>query len=250
MDVPKHALNALIMNYLIVEGYQDAAEKFAHEAKIDLAMPCYGLSATALDDSSTTGAALTSSSLADRNREHLKSVQTRLQIKHLILRGQVQAAIELINDVDPSLLDTHAALHFSLLRLQLIELIRCCHRDTQSSSEPSALTLADITPALEFAASHLARRAPANPQFLDDLERTMALLCFPPDKMVPQLRELMDVRLRARVSHDVNTTLLAAQGIEGESRIEGLIKLWGWAEHELEMHDGPVVPTLDKASLL
>lgn len=254
MDISKQDLNSLVMNYLIVEGYQDAAKKFAQEAKINLASPSYGL-APVSGIYATTSATVTSSAPSDSsisqqqqqdiNSQYLASVHDRMVIKSLIQTGQIQKAIEKINDMDPELLDTHGELHFSLLRLQLIELIRICNASTSSTG-----VAADITPALEFATSHLARRAPANPKFLADLERTMALLCFPPDNLVPQLRDLMDLKLRQTVARDVNTTLLKGQGISGESKIAGLVKLWGWAEHELQVKEKVNFPALDKASLL
>lgn len=247
MHVSKHALNSLIMNYLVVEGYQDAAAKFAQEAKINLASPAYGLAPPLLytpDQAASAVTDLSSSAQQDvaaANAEYLASVHDRMVIKSLILSGQIQAAIEKINDLDPELLDIYGDLHFALLRLQLIELIRQANNNSTTGS-------GDIVPALEFATSHLARRAPANPQFLADLEQTMALLCFPPNNLVPQLRQLMDLNLRQTVARQVNTTLLNAQGINGDSKIANLVKLWGWAEHELESKENVVFPALDKST--
>lgn len=251
MDVSKNALNALIMNYLIVEGYQDAAAKFVQEANINLANPSYGLASPTLYGSTTTPtftSPTTGNSSSNNEQslnsadnettaEHLRSVRDRMVIKSLILTGQIQSAIEKINDLDPELLDADGNLHFALLRLQLIELIRTANNST-----------GDITPALQFASTHLALRAPSNPVFLADLERTMALLCFPPDNLVPQLKDLMDLKLRETVARDVNTTLLKSQGIDGETKIVNLVKLWGWAQQELEK-ENVVFPGLSKSTL-
>jgi hypothetical protein len=117
------------------------------------------------------------------------------------------------------ILDTDPSLHFSLLRLQLIELIRKC----------TAAPDGDITPALEFATTHLAPRAPGNSAFLEDLERTMALLCFPKDNLAP-LAELMDPALRRRVAAQVNETIMEAQGLQKEPKIRSLVKLRAWSE--------------------
>jgi hypothetical protein len=178
----------MIMNYLIVEGCPSAAQKFAEEADLSPSL-------------------------------NNCCIRERMRIKSLIHSGRIQDAIEKINDTDPELLDTDAALHFALLRLQLIELIRHSYKSKDG----------DIQPALDFAASHLAQRAPSNPEFLSDLEKTMALLCFPPDNLVPQLQDLMDIKLRKRIADDVNNALLRRQGIGGESKIKMLVKLWGWA---------------------
>lgn len=293
--VSKSELNSLIMNYLIVEGYQSAALKFSREADIPIASsmslannitdnddadkppPGAGLDFYDLDDAASQGInndndnnnnGASPTSLYYRQQPplfSLDSVHDRMVIKSLILTGSIQQAIEKINDVDPELLDTNAALHFSLLRLQLIELIRAANTtrlkaQKASSSQPGATPLDDpiirtddlalIQPALDFAASHLARRAPGNPKFLEHLEQTMALLCFPPDKLVPQLQDLMDPKMRKLVAQEVNTLLLARQGIAGESNIQALIRLWGWAERELADTEAVDVPTLDPSSLV
>ncbi|KAK9446602.1 CTLH/CRA C-terminal to lish motif domain-containing protein [Limtongia smithiae] len=199
--VSKSNLNALVMNYLIIEGYQSAATKFAQEANI------------------TANVAL-------------DSIEDRMKIRAAIHAGDIQDAIERINDLDPELLDTNPVLHFSLLRLQLIELIR---KSTSSG---------DIQPALSFATTHLASRAARNPDFLADLERTMALLCFPVDQLVPQLAELLDPALHRRVAADVNEAILEAQGVMREAKLRGLVRLWGWAENSLRQ-DKVDFPALD-----
>lgn len=131
-------------------------------------------------------------------------------------------------------MDTDPSLHFSLLRLQLIELIRKC-TDIPDS---------DITPALEFATMHLAPRAPSNASFLEDLERTMALLCFPRESLAPQLAELMDPALRRRVATQVNKTIMAAQGLDEEPKIRSIVKVRAWGEDTLRQKRTDL-PTLE-----
>ncbi|KAK7205931.1 CTLH/CRA C-terminal to lish motif domain-containing protein [Myxozyma melibiosi] len=205
--VAKARLDALVMNYLIIEGYQSAASKFAQEANL-------------------------SSSVA------LDSIDERIKIRAAIHAGRIQEAIERINDLNPELLDTNPELHFALLRLQLIELIR------QSASTPDG----DITAVLNFATTHLASRAQRNPEFLADLEQTMALICFSPDNLVPQLAELMDPELRRQVSIKVNEAILAAQGVMQEAKIRGLVRVWGWAENAVRQEKGEVL-SLDLKNL-
>jgi hypothetical protein len=120
------------------------------------------------------------------------------------------------------ILDTDPALHFALLRLQLIELIRAC---TSSST-------ADITPALNFASSQLAPRAATNPDFLKDLELTMSLLIFLPSEtpLQPQFAELLQPSLRREVTSRVNEAILTNMGARGEARLRSLIRLRVWAE--------------------
>ncbi len=126
----------------------------------------------------------------------------------------------------PQLLDTDDSLHFSLLRLQLIELIRACTSRTNGNVTNSS----DISTALQFATTHLAPLAPTNPNFLADLERTMALLIFPTDSLAPQLAELIDPRLRKSVANRVNEAILGSQGSRREAQINKLLHMRVWGE--------------------
>ena len=64
-------INSLIMDYLITEGYPSAAQKFAIEANIP--------------PSSTD----------------LESINERVEIRNSIHRGDLQTAIEKINELNP-----------------------------------------------------------------------------------------------------------------------------------------------------
>lgn len=120
------------------------------------------------------------------------------------------------------ILDQDSSLHFALLRLQLVELIRTC----------TATPNGDITPALTFATTHLAPRAPTNPEFLEDLERTMALLIFPPDNLAPPLAALLDPNLRKDVAKRVNEAILSSQGERPNPKFVDLVRLRHWAEQK------------------
>lgn len=113
-------------------------------------------------------------------------------------------------------------MHFALLRLQLVELIRSC------SSSPDG----DISPALEFATSQLAPRAPTNPQFLEDLERTLSLLIFPSENLAPSLAPLVQPDLRKDIATKANEAILQNQGAHKEARLRNLVKLRAWAEQK------------------
>ncbi|KAG9953393.1 hypothetical protein KCU85_g1263, partial [Aureobasidium melanogenum] len=189
----KADLNFLIMDYLINEGYPDAAMNFAKEASI---VP------------SADG----------------EAIQERVDIRNAIHTGDIQLAIERINELNPQILDNDPTLHFQLLRLQLIELIR------EIVNAPGPPSPTAFTPALEFATSQLAPRAPTSPAFLQDLERTMALLIFPSDKLTPQLKQLLDLSLRQTVASQVNEAILSSQGQRREARIRNLVRLRAWAE--------------------
>jgi hypothetical protein len=187
----KSDINYVIMDYLINEGYPSAAKKFALEANIQ--------------------------PTAD-----VQSIEERVEIRNAIHRGDIRQAIEMINELNPQILDLNPSLHFALLRLQLVELIRTC------TSSPAK----DITPALTFATTHLAPRAPTNPEFLEDLERTMALLIFPPDNLAPPLAALVDPNLRKNVANKVNEAILKSQGNDREARIRKLVRIRAWTEQK------------------
>ncbi|CAZ83533.1 unnamed protein product [Tuber melanosporum] len=188
------------MNYLIIEGYKSAAVNFAQEANMS-------------------------------HQVDLDSSQERVDIRHAIHHGDIQTVIERINELHPELLETNLPLHFSLLRLQLIELIRNCAQSPDG----------DISEALAFATTHLAPRAPGNSKYLQDLERTMALLCFPMENLAPPLAELMDPALRRQVADKVNEAILEVQGVPKEAKIRRLVRLRAWAEQRMrsERRDMP-----------
>ncbi|KAF4584224.1 ran binding protein in the microtubule-organising centre [Ophiocordyceps camponoti-floridani] len=190
MKSHKSDINALILDYLTMEGYPNAAAKFSKEANLQPQQDC-------------------------------ASIRTRQEIQNFIHSGNIQSAIETLNDLDPQILDDDKALHFSLLRLQLIELIRSCNTSG-----------GDISPALKFATEQLGPRAPTNPKFLEDLERTMALLLFPQENLDPQLAALLNPDLRRDAADSVNRAILERQSARREAAIRQLVKLRAWAENK------------------
>ncbi|XP_005183331.1 glucose-induced degradation protein 8 homolog [Musca domestica] len=87
-------MNRLIMNYLVTEGFKEAAEKFQVEA---------GLLEPSVE---------------------LNSLDDRILIREAIQNGRIQEATQLVNQLHPELLDSDRYLYFHLQQLQLIELIR------------------------------------------------------------------------------------------------------------------------------
>ncbi|GAO17384.1 hypothetical protein UVI_02039030 [Ustilaginoidea virens] len=185
---PKSDINALLLDYLTMEGYPNAAARFSKEANL-------------------------------QPHQDSGSIRSRQNIQNHIHSGNIQAAIEELNELDPAILDEDKALHFLLLRLQLVELIRSCNATE------------DISPALKFATEQLGPRAPTNPSFLEDLERTMALLLFPSDALEPRLAALLDPQLRLAAADSVNKAILEKQSARREAAIRHLVKLRVWAEN-------------------
>jgi len=58
----------------------------------------------------------------------------------------------------------------------------------------------------------------------------MALMIFTPDKMTPELKELLDLKLRETVAGEVNRAILEDQGMRPEARIRELVRARAWAE--------------------
>lgn len=122
-----------------------------------------------------------------------------------------------------------------MLQLQLVEIIRNVLE--QNNGKPAS---ADFRPALEFATSSLAPRAPTDPQYQAALEKTMALMIFEPDKMIPEMKELLDLQLRETVAGEVNKAILESQGMQPEARIRELVRARAWAE--AQSRDFDLVP--------
>jgi len=170
-----------------------------------------------------------------RPNQEEESVKARQQIQHSIHLGSIQDAIEALNELEPLVLDNDPSLYFALLRLQLVELIRKCN------CTPGG----DISPALRFATAELAPRAPANQDFLEDLERTMALLVFPNDNLEPQLAALLHPDLRRSVADRVNKAILVSQNQRRDAAIRNLVRLRAWAEDKTRERKKDIPDSID-----
>jgi hypothetical protein len=170
------------------------------------------------------------------------------------------------------ILDTNPPLLFHLQLQIFIELIR---QDR-------------ITEALAFASAELAPRGAQNPEFLFDLERTMALLAFPelaamgrakdevytgtealwgPASLPPtasqtaaagdekreppwtSLGNLMRKEHRIKVAKELNAAILESQGQGQETKLGGLIRLMSWGEEQLRGR-GIIVPGVDVSTVM
>ncbi|RKF77731.1 Glucose-induced degradation protein 8-like protein [Golovinomyces cichoracearum] len=185
----KSDFNKLILDYLTTEGYPLAAAKFSKEANL-------------------------------RPQQDEESIRSRHEIIHSIHSGDIQAAMDALNELDPEVMDRNPSLQFDLLRLQLVELIRDCNSKPQR----------DITQAVNFASRELAPRAPDNRAFMEDLEKTMTLLVFPSESLEPSSARLLEPTLRRTVAQKVNLALLSRQKANREASIRNLVRLRAWAE--------------------
>nr|CAG8523536.1 7905_t:CDS:2 [Entrophospora candida] len=188
VKIDKSDLNKLIMNYFVIEGYKDAAETFSQECGISPSID-------------------------------VDSINDRMNIKNAIQNGNVEEAIERVNDLNPeaSILDTNPKLYFHLQQQRLIEYIR----------------QGRVSEALEFAQDELAPLGEENPEFLEELERSMALLAFD-DTTTSPVGDLLHPSQRLRTASELNAAILTSQSQEKDPKLPNLLKMLVWAQDELD----------------
>lgn len=93
IHVTRADMNRLIMNYLVTEGFKEAAEKFRMESGVKPTI-------------------------------ELDNIDERIKIKDAVQLGHIEEAISLVNNLHPELLDNNRYLYFHLQQQHLIELIR------------------------------------------------------------------------------------------------------------------------------
>ncbi|CAG8662065.1 10350_t:CDS:2 [Ambispora leptoticha] len=172
VKISKTDLNNLVMNYLVIEGYKDAAEKFSQECGL-------------------------------QPNIDFESIQDRMNIRNAIQNGNI--------------LDTNPKLYFHLQQQRLIEYIR-----QGKTSE-----------ALEFAQDELAPRGEENPEFLEELERTMALLAFEDTSQSP-VGYLLHPAQRQRTASELNAAILTSQSQDKDPKLPSLLKMLVWAQNQLD----------------
>ncbi|KAL5715631.1 Glucose-induced degradation complex subunit [Ranunculus cassubicifolius] len=161
VKIRKEDMNKLVMNFLVTEGYVDAAERFRTESG------------------------------------------TQPSIDFSCFHMQI--------------LDTNPQLFFHLQQQRLIELIR--HGKVEE--------------ALEFAQEELAPRGEENQSFLEELERTVALLAFEDVSNCP-VGELLDISQRLKTASEVNAAILTSQSHEKDPKLPSLLKMLVWAQNQLD----------------
>lgn len=119
------------------------------------------------------------------------------------------------------LLDTNPALYFRLQQQKLIEYIK----------------QGRTVEALRFAQEELAPRGEESPEFLSELERTMALLAFESSPLAPPaISELLSPAQRTKTAGEVNSAILESLSQGKEAKLVGLLRLLCWGENMLGEH--------------
>lgn len=140
LNLTRQEINRLILEYLVVEGYKDAAEKFSRET--GLCEP--------LREMRVSG----------------ESLVNRMWIREAVLRRQIEEVIDTVNRLWPELLDKNPFIYFQLRQLQMLELIR-------NRRLEDALIFAQ-----SYLADPVLKRLSEHPQLLCEMQNTMALLAF------------------------------------------------------------------------
>lgn len=186
VKIRKEDLNALVMNFLVTEGYVQAAQTFQKESG----------TAPGVD---------------------LGSIMDRTLIRQAVQSGNVDEAIDRVNDLNPEILEERAVVHFHLQQQRLIELIRGGHVDA----------------ALQFAQDYLAPRGEENAAFLAELERTITLLAFEDTANCP-LQFLLEPAQRQKTASELNAAILSSKCQEKEARLPVLLKMMLWSQKQLD----------------
>ena len=183
--LPRAEINKLVMEYLVKEGFKDAVLSFQVESGVEP-----GVDMGILDD--------------------------QIKIRAAVEAGSIQDAVELVNDVDPEILDTNPKLFFHLQQQQLLEYIR----------------QGDIDRVLDYAQKELSARGEENPEFLEELEQSLALLAFDNTSSSP-FSELLEHSQRLKVVSELNSAVLASQDQTCDSKLGILMKLVLWTQDQL-----------------
>ena len=209
VHVSKRDANRLVMNYLIVEGYADAAVEFAHE------------SGTEPD--------------AD-----LSSIHERMAARQQVQRGDLVGAMERVNDLNPEILDTNPALHFHLQQQRLIELIRQGRTD-----EAIAFAQSELAPRGERDPALLDELERTMALLVYEMGEGMTTATTTTATATnAHLQELLDVRRRSRIASELNAAILARQNQDIAHKLPLLLRLMRQAEHDLAER-GILCPQMD-----
>lgn len=181
----KQEINKLIFNYLILEANKEAVEEFEKE----------------------TGQSV------EYDKELLSM---RSEIRKLLLKGNIDLAINMINDIDENILQGNKNLNFELLKLKLVEMIK----------------LNKIEDAIKFAQQSLFPIAIHDEKNLNELKKLMVLLIYDDVNTSPFKEVISDNYVKTVVSC-INIEILKSRLQSFHPSLQILIKLMKWSQKEL-----------------
>lgn len=120
------------MEYLVKEGFKDAVAAFEEESGINP-----GVNMSMLDDQIKIRDAV-EAGIAACLLLTVWTLYCRVELMRTLFilslsSGSIQEAVELVNDVDPEILDTNSTLFFHLQQQQLLELIKQVHMESEDA---------------------------------------------------------------------------------------------------------------------
>jgi hypothetical protein len=186
IKVNRDDMNKLVLNYLIIEGYKEAVIKFTKESNLTC-------------------------------EYDLELLEKRIQIRNFIIKGEIDEAINLINNINSEILEKNPSIHFELEKQKLIEIIKANK----------------VEEAIMFAQNTLFPITVNNPKLLDELENIMSLLAFEDIKTSP-FKELGGVDQLKKLSSIVNLQILASQMQPTDLILPLVMKLLKYSQNELK----------------
>ncbi|KDD74796.1 hypothetical protein H632_c1067p0 [Helicosporidium sp. ATCC 50920] len=202
VSVSGETLDGLVLDYLTTEGYAEAAQAFAQES--------------------------------GRSPPPDPGASARTEIRRAVQQGDIERAVDAVNDLDASVLEADPGLFFQLQRQRLIELVR--------AGDPAA--------ALAFAQEFVAPLAADDPRLLEDLEQTVALLLFQQPADSP-MAALLSEGQRRRTAGELNAAVLRAQSRAPEASLLRLLQLLLWLQARVQrLATCPVIHDLVEGSLV
>lgn len=182
----KQELNKMILNHFILEANLEAVEEFEQE----------------------------SGQRVEYDKELLIK---RSEIRKLLIKGNIDQAINMINDIDEEILLFNKKLNFELLKLKLIEMIK----------------LNKIKDALTFAKESVFPVAVSNEKNLEELKKLMLLLIYDDIKQSP-LKEVVSDNYVKSVISCVNIEILKSRLQNYHPSLVILLKLMKHSQEELK----------------
>eukprot|EP00216_Chloropicon_sp_CCMP2111_P005173 CAMPEP_0198247978 /NCGR_PEP_ID=MMETSP1446-20131203/46749_1 /TAXON_ID=1461542 ORGANISM="Unidentified sp, Strain CCMP2111" /NCGR_SAMPLE_ID=MMETSP1446 /ASSEMBLY_ACC=CAM_ASM_001112 /LENGTH=401 /DNA_ID=CAMNT_0043932307 /DNA_START=346 /DNA_END=1548 /DNA_ORIENTATION=- len=186
LPIRKEQMNKIVMNYFVTEGYVSAARAFSTECG-------------------------TSPSV------DLDTISERMLIRESVMRGDLDGAISLVNDLNPEILEHNPGLFFRLQQQRLIERVRA----------------GDVESALAFAQEYLAPLGEENEALLESLERTISLLAFPCPASSP-VGDLLGDQHRHGAASELNQAILTKQCQEKDPKLPVLLRLLSWSQKHMD----------------
>lgn len=152
-------------------------------------------------------------------RMDLSTISERMAVRNAVQQGKVEDAIDRVNDLNPEILDMNPEVFFRLQQQRFIELVRS----------------GNLEQALEFAQEELAPRGEENEAYLEELERTVALLAFEDGASSP-LGDLLATAQRQKTASELNAAILTSQNHDMEPKLPSLLKLLISLQGQLDPH--------------